>query len=70
MVFLDLGQMQIGIGQTFGFEQKPQAINGVFEISLRRGFALLLETKEVVQDLLLIEQGRNFAEVKRYSGYM
>lgn len=65
LVFLYLRQMQIGIGQAFCFEQKPQAVNGVFEIGLGGGFALFLKQKEVVQDLLLVEQGRNFTEVER-----
>ena len=52
------------IRQPFTFEHKPEAINCVFEISLRGRFAALLKFVEIVFDLFLIQFGGQAAKVK------
>ena len=39
--FLDFwngGKMEVAVRQAFGFQQKPQSVNGMFKVRLGRGF--------------------------------
>ena len=59
--FWNGGKMQVAVGQTFGFQQEPKAVNGMFKIRLGRGLASLLEFVEVVFDLFGIQfRGQSF----------
>ena len=64
----NLWKSQERIGQSFGLEQKPQSVDGMFKIALRRGFGFFLEKKEIIMNLLRVEIGGEFTEVKRESG--
>ena len=56
----------MAVRKTFGLEHKAQTVDGVFEISLRRSFAALLQQVEIVFDLFGIELSRQRAEVEGY----
>ena len=36
--FWNRGKVEVAVRQTFGFQQKPQSVNGMFKVRLRRGF--------------------------------
>ena len=58
------------VRQSFCFEQEAQSVHSVFEISLRRRGAALLQPEQVVLYLFGIELCRQTLKVKRYSCYM
>ena len=36
--FWNRGKVEVAVRQTFGFQKKPQSVNGMFKVRLRRGF--------------------------------
>ena len=50
--------MEVAVRQAFGFQQKPQSVNGVFKVSLGRSFGALLQFKKLIFDLFGIQLGR------------
>ena len=36
--FWNGGKVEVAVRQTFGFQQKPQSVNGMFKVRMRRGF--------------------------------
>ena len=54
--------------EAFHAEDKAQAVDGEFEISLGRGIVLLLEQVEVIIDLVCVELGRQAVEVQGQLG--
>ena len=36
--FWNGGKVEVAVRQTFGFQQKPQSVNGMFKVRLGRGF--------------------------------
>ena len=36
--FWNRGKVEVAVRQAFGFQQKPQSVNGMFKVRLRRGF--------------------------------
>ena len=36
--FWNRGKVEVAVRQTFGFQKKPQSVNGMFKVRLGRGF--------------------------------
>ena len=66
--FWNGGKMQVAVGQTFGFQQKTQAVNGMFKVRLRRGLASLLEFVEIIFNLLRIQFSRQSFKMQGQGG--
>ena len=58
--------MKMTVRKPFTFEHKAKAVNGVFEIGLRRCFASLLKFVEIVFDLFFVQFCRQAAKMKRH----
>ena len=70
LYFSNGGKVQKTIRQTFGFQQKPQPVNGMLKIRLRRGSAPLLQFKKVILHLFRIQLGRQGFKMQRQGRHM
>ena len=60
--------MEVAVRQAFGFQQKPQSVNGMFKVRLWRSFGALLKFVEIIFNLLRIQFSRQSFKMQRYSG--
>ena len=60
--------MELAVRQAFGFQQKPQSVNGMFKVRLWRSFGALLKFVEIIFNLLRIQFSRQSFKMQRYSG--
>ena len=56
----------MAVRKPFTFEHKAKAVNSVFEVSLGRRFAALLQFVKVVFDLFFIQLCRQAAKIQRH----
>lgn len=64
------GKVQITIRQAFGFQQKPQPVDSVLKVRLRRCFGALLQFKKIIFDLFRIQLGGQSFKMHREGCHM